>query len=46
MTKQQQIDTLQKQLDAWLNFNADDDRFKGNIFKRDTISYKRLEEFL
>lgn len=33
-------------LDAWLNFNADDDRFKGNIFKRDTISYKRMEEFL
>lgn len=33
-------------LDAWLNFNVDDDRFKGNIFELDTISYKRMEEFL
>lgn len=32
-------------LDAWLNFNADDDRFKGSIFKRDMISYARQEAF-
>ena len=33
-------------LDAWFNFNTDDDRFKGDYFERDVISYKRMEEFL
>lgn len=33
-------------LDAWFNFNADDDKFKGDYFERDVISYKRMEEFL
>ena len=33
-------------LDAWLNFNVHDDRFKGSFFEQDTISGARMEEFI
>ena len=33
-------------LDAWLNFDVDDDRFKGSFFEQDTISDARMEEFI
>lgn len=32
-------------LDAWLNFNVDNARFKGDYFDSDKISYARLETF-
>ena len=33
-------------LDAWFNFNVDDDKFKGSYLERGVISYERMEQFL
>ncbi len=32
-------------LDAWLNFDVDDDKFKGSYFASEKISYARQEAF-
>lgn len=32
-------------LDAWFNFDVDDDKFKGDYFERDVISYARQAAF-